>query len=45
MTTLLINVAFLILLSSITGAIMVIIWYAIGLLLERIGFANIVFEL
>ncbi len=45
MTTLLINVATLVLLSSLTGAIMAIIWYAIGLLLERIGFANIVFEL
>lgn len=45
MTTLLINVATLILLSSLTGAIMAGIWYAIGLLLERIGFANIVFEL
>ncbi len=45
MTTLLINVATLVLLSSITGTIMVIVWYAIGLSLERIGFANIVFEL
>ncbi len=32
-------------LSSLTGAIMVILWYGIGLILERIGFANIVFEL
>ena len=45
MTTLLINVATLVLLSSLTGAIMVGIWYAVGLLLERIGFANITFEL
>lgn len=45
MTTLWINVVTLVFLSSLTGAIMVIFWYAIGLVLERIGFANIVFEL
>lgn len=45
MTTLWINVAVLIVLSSLTGAIMVIFWYAIGLVLERIGFANIEFDL
>lgn len=45
MTTLSISVAMLVLLSSVTGAIMVVFWYFIGLILERIGFANIVFEL
>lgn len=45
MTTLWINVVTLVLLSSLTGAIMVMLWYTIGLVLERIGFANIVFEL
>ncbi len=45
MTTLWINVVTLVFLLSLTGAIMVMLWYAIGLVLERIGFANIVFEL
>ena len=45
MTTLLINVATLVLLSSITGTIMAAIWYVVGLILERIGFVNIVYEL
>ncbi len=35
----------LICLSSLTGGIMVLLWYGIGLILERIGFVNIVFEL
>lgn len=45
MTTLWINVVTLVFLLSLTGAIMVMLWYAIGLVLEHIGFANIVFEL
>lgn len=45
MTILWISIAALVLLTSLTGTIMVIIWYAIGLTFERIGFANIVYEL
>lgn len=45
MTTLWINVAALIFLTSLTGAIVVIFWYVIGRVLEYIGFANIVFDL
>lgn len=45
MITLWINIVMMILLSSLTGAIMVIFWYAIGRMLERMGFANIVFDL
>lgn len=45
MITLWINIVTLILLSSLTGTIMVIFWYAVGLVLERMGFANIVFDL
>ncbi len=40
-----INVVWLLGLTSITGGIMVLVWYFVGLILERLGFANIVFEL
>lgn len=40
-----ISLVWMIGLTSITGGIMVLVWHFVGLLLERLGFANIVFEL
>lgn len=40
-----INVVWLVGLTSITGGILVLVWYFVGLILEKLGFANIVFEL
>ena len=40
-----ISLVWMIGLTSITGGIMVLVWYFVGLILERLGFANIVFEL
>lgn len=40
-----INIVWLVGLTSITGGILVLVWYFVGLILERLGFANIVFEL
>ena len=45
MTILWIDVVTWLGLTSLTGCIMMLIWYGIGLVLERLGFVNIVFEL
>lgn len=42
---LIIDIVLLIWLTTITGTIMMAAWYGIGLILERLGFINIVFEL
>lgn len=40
-----INIVILIGLTTLTGSILMLVWYGIGLVLERLGFINIVFEL
>lgn len=40
-----IDIVLLIWLTTITGTIMMAAWYGIGLILERLGFINIIFEL
>lgn len=40
-----IDIVLLIWLTTITGTIMMAVWYGIGLILERLGFINIIFEL
>ena len=45
MTILWIDIVTLVLLTTLTGSIMMLLWYGIGMILERLGFINIVFEL
>lgn len=45
MTICLINLVAAILLTTITGSVLVVVWLGIGILLEKAGFVNIVFEL
>ncbi len=45
MTILWIDVVIWLGLTSLTGSILMLVWYGIGLVLERLGFINIVFEL
>ena len=45
MTILWIDVVTLLWMTTLTGSIMMLIWYGIGMVLERLGFINIVFEL
>jgi beta-lactamase regulating signal transducer with metallopeptidase domain len=40
-----INVMSAVLLTSLTGSIVFLVWYAVGRLLEYLGFANVVYEL
>ena len=44
-TSLLNNIVIIMLLTSLSGGLLVVIWLGIGVILEKLGFINIVYEL